>query len=180
MSSRCRDVALIALLLALVGCEREQRDLRAEPPSRVVLNAAPESPIQPGGPLPGMGGTNPDDHRAWDVSEGKRLFDWYNCSGCHAHGGGGMGPALMDAEWVYGSGPANVFDSIAHGRPNGMPAWGGRIPEFQIWELVSYVRSMSGLLPETVAPGRSDQMAARPAAQSLEAAPVEPVTQQNK
>jgi cytochrome c oxidase cbb3-type subunit 3 len=25
-----------------------------------------------------------------------------NCSGCHANGGGGMGPALMDDEWIYG------------------------------------------------------------------------------
>ena len=37
--------------------------------------------------------------------QGKRLFSWYNCIGCHANGGGGIGPPLMDDEWIYGSRP---------------------------------------------------------------------------
>jgi len=160
--------ALVVLLLA--GCHRDQRDLRASPPARVVLHGAPESALQPAGALPAETGANPDEGNAYALAEGKRLFDWYNCSGCHAHGGGGMGPPLMDDVWVYGSQPANIFDSIAHGRPNGMPAWGGRIPEYQTWELVAYVRSLGGLVPQTAAPGRDDHLAAKPAEQSVEAA----------
>ena len=41
-------------------------------------------------------------------------------------GGGGIGPPLMDDRWIYGSAPENIYASIVQGRPNGMPAWGGR------------------------------------------------------
>ena len=84
---------------------------------------------------------------------------WFNCAGCHASGGGGgMGPPLMDDEWRYGSDPASIFDTIMKGRPNGMPSFGGHIPEDQVWQLVAYVRSMSGMLRPDVAPSRADSL----------------------
>ena len=58
-----------------------------------------------------------------------------------------MGPPLMDDEWIYGSEPENIFATIVEGRPNGMPSFRGRIPDYQVWQLVAYVRSMSGLCP---------------------------------
>jgi cytochrome c oxidase cbb3-type subunit 3 len=77
------------------------------------------------------------------MQDGRRLFDWYNCSGCHGgHGGGGMGPSLRDKTWLYGDRDDQIFDSIAEGRSNGMPAWGSKIPSDQIWELVAYIKSM--------------------------------------
>jgi cytochrome c oxidase cbb3-type subunit 3 len=39
-----------------------------------------------------------------------------------------------------------------------MPAFGGKIPEYQLWQLVAYVRSLSGQQPATAAPGRNDHM----------------------
>ena len=69
-----------------------------------------------------------------------------------------MGPALMDDTWLYGSEPAQVFASIAQGRPNGMPTFGDKIQEAQIWQLVAYVRSLSGLVNKQVEPARSDEM----------------------
>ena len=58
-------------------------------------------------------------------------FIQFNCVGCHAaNGGGGMGPALSEGQFIYGSTPANLFLSIYQGRPNGMPAWGELLPEF--------------------------------------------------
>ena len=84
---------------------------------------------------------NPYDGNAYAISEGQRLFSWYNCTGCHANGGGGIGPPLIKTEWIYGGEPANLFDTIVKGRPNGMPAWGGKIPEYQIWQIVAFVRS---------------------------------------
>ena len=156
-----RDFA-IALLLAglmLPGCERESRPLRAmnghasSPESPSDLHAGPAGPRAPD--------LSPFQQNAWGMSEGKRLFAFYNCSGCHGNGGGGMGPALMDAKWIYGSHPANVFSSIVNGRPNGMPAWGGKIPDAQVWQLVAYVQALSGQSPQPAMPGRSDHM--RPA-----------------
>ena len=59
------------------------------------------------------------------------------------NGGGGMGPALSEGQFIYGSSPANLFLSIYQGRPNGMPAWGELLPESTIWELVAYVESIA-------------------------------------
>ena len=53
-----------------------------------------------------------------------------------------MGPSLRDPVWIYGSRDDQIFDSIAQGRANGMPAWGSKIPQTQIWELVGYIKSM--------------------------------------
>ena len=77
---------------------------------------------------------------------GRRLFVWYNCYGCHGgHGGGGMGPSLRDKVWLYGGSDDEIFDSIAEGRSKGMPAWGTKIPEQQIWQLVTYIKTMRTL-----------------------------------
>jgi cytochrome c oxidase cbb3-type subunit 3 len=83
------------------------------------------------------------------VTTGKRLFAQYNCSGCHSNGGGGMGPSLMDDEWIYGGRLEQIHQTLVEGRPNGMPAWGGKVPDEQLWQLSAYVRSMS--LPATLA-----------------------------
>jgi cytochrome c oxidase cbb3-type subunit 3 len=66
----------------------------------------------------------------------------------------------MDGEWIYGSEPENIAASIVEGRPNGMPAFGGKIVTAQVWQLAAYVRSMSGLVRKDVAPGRDDALQA--------------------
>jgi cytochrome c oxidase cbb3-type subunit 3 len=102
------------------------------------------------------------DGNAWAISEGKRYFVWFNCNGCHFQGGGGAGAPLMDARWRYGAEPERIYTSIVQGRPNGMPAYRGKIPEQQVWQLVAYVRSVAGLVRLDVAPGRSDSLSGRP------------------
>ena len=65
------------------------------------------------------------------VTRGMQDFIQFNCVGCHApNAGGGMGPALSEGRFIYGSSPANLFLSIYQGRPNGMPTWGDILPEF--------------------------------------------------
>lgn len=82
------------------------------------------------------------DKRAIDT--GGKLFVGYNCIDCHgADGSGAMGPSFQDGRWHFGGSPAEVFESIYQGRPDGMPAWGGRISNEQIWMLTAYVRSLS-------------------------------------
>jgi cytochrome c oxidase cbb3-type subunit 3 len=102
--------------------------------------------------------SSPYVENAYAIAEGMRLYTWFNCSGCHAHGGGAIGPPLMDDTWIYGSDPANIFDTIVEGRPNGMPSFAGKIPNYQIWQITAYVRSLSGLVPKNAAPGRRDAM----------------------
>jgi cytochrome c oxidase cbb3-type subunit III len=96
------------------------------------------------------------------------LFGWYNCAGCHSNGGGGMGPPLMDDKWIYGSAPENIFSTIVQGRPNGMPSFAGRIPTPQVWMLVAYVRSLSGLTPSAARGSRTDHMMMYPGSSSLQ------------
>jgi cytochrome c oxidase cbb3-type subunit 3 len=148
-------VLVIAAVMAM-ACERESR------PFQKLQTAATEhpvlSPILPGGGTPPQSGTSPFQENAWGISEGKRLYSAFNCVGCHANGGGGMGPPLMDDEWIYGSRAANIFETIVEGRPNGMPAFRGKIPDAQVWQLVAYVQAMSGNAPIDALPGRSDHM----------------------
>jgi cytochrome c oxidase cbb3-type subunit 3 len=76
----------------------------------------------------------------------------------------------MDSQWIYGSQPENIFATIVEGRPNGMPAFRGKLGNDQVWKLVAYVRSMSGLLAKDVASGRNDDMQVRSQEQSTEKA----------
>jgi cytochrome c oxidase cbb3-type subunit 3 len=154
-----RAVVAVAIgLVLLTGCEREQRRFSEVAPSAGRPEMVRQSPLTPGWTPPAASPRGPYDENAWAVSEGKRLFQAYNCNGCHANGGGGMGPPLMDAKWIYGSEPQNVYATIVEGRPNGMPSFGGKIPDQQVWEIVAYVRSMSGLLRGDVRSSRDDHM----------------------
>jgi cytochrome c oxidase cbb3-type subunit 3 len=73
-----------------------------------------------------------------------RDFDAFNCSGCHAaNAAGGMGPSLSNDKWIYRASDANIYLTIVQGRANGMPAWGAMLPDRTVWELVSYIRSIS-------------------------------------
>jgi cytochrome c oxidase cbb3-type subunit III len=173
MSSRCSERAVLLVALALAGtlasCEREKRDF--DPPQgRANAPRVRNTAYQPGDPAvdaPATAPAEPDtpytaENNAYAVSQGKRLFRWYNCSGCHSPGGGGdWGPALSDDKWIYGSRPQDIYASIVQGRPAGMPSFGSHISQDQVWQLVAYVRSLSGQLRFDVAPGRSDGMAPR-------------------
>jgi cytochrome c oxidase cbb3-type subunit III len=152
-------VTLLAASLLLTACKREQRQLRQSPQASQRSSSTVQlSDLEPGNVTPDVTVRNDAEEKAFDLNEGKRLFTWYNCSGCHANGGGGMGPPLMDDYWIYGSEPENIRSTIIEGRPNGMPAFGGKIPDYQIWQLAAYVRSMSGLAPKFASPSRSDHI----------------------
>jgi cytochrome c oxidase cbb3-type subunit 3 len=161
MFSRFLESLLLFLLVLATACEREQRRFSEPAAASAPVDSIRLTPQQPGPPTPAVSIKGPYSENAYALSEGKRLFSSYNCEGCHFMGGGGMGPALMDDTWIYGSDPANIFSTIVEGRPNGMPSWGAKIPRYQIWQLVSYVRSMSGLIKSDVAPNRSDSMMSR-------------------
>ncbi len=146
--------ALAVLSLALSGCWREHRDVRQPPTSGDRHTSLRLTHLQPGAPLPTPAVTGAYEDNAYGISQGQRLYGWFNCNGCHGQGGGGSGPALMDEYWIYGSEPSQVFATIAQGRPNGMPSFGGHLTQDQIWQLVAYVRSLAQLQ-------RADSMAPR-------------------
>jgi cytochrome c oxidase cbb3-type subunit 3 len=150
-------LVMLVMLVPVGGCERERRDFKM--PGGEHLTAATRlTELQPGSPSQYPAIESPFRDNAYALSEGKRLFSAYNCNGCHANGGGGIGPALMDHRWIYGNRPEQIFATIVQGRPNGMPSFGGRVPEQQVWQLVAYVQSMSGNVPKDAAPARNDDM----------------------
>jgi cytochrome c oxidase cbb3-type subunit 3 len=162
---RIATLVIIATFCLFTGCKREQRVFDPGSSGAQVANGVAVNEIHAGGPI-SVPDHGPYEESAYAVGEGKRLYSAFNCVGCHNHGGGGIGPALMDAKWIYGSHPEQIYSTIVQGRPNGMPSFAGKIPDYQVWELVAYVRSMSGQLPADVAPGRSDAIQVKKAEQA--------------
>ena len=154
---------VVSLSMTLAACERESRSLHEDQVVAARAQVATQTPLTAGGPAPPTGTMSPFQNNAPGVSDGKRLFANYNCSGCHANGGGGIGPALMDDQWIYGYEARNIYETILEGRPNGMPSFRNKIPDFQVWQLVAYVQAMSAQVPIDVAPGRDEDMQVRPA-----------------
>ncbi len=166
-----KAVPALFALLALAGCKREERAFRVEPPNWTRASGVPLTDLQPGTAQPMPATRNEFEENAFAVSEGKRLYEQMNCVGCHFHGGGGIGPPLMDARWIYGSDPSQIFSTIVQGRPNGMPSFRNKLNDDQVWKIAAYVRSLSGNVPRDVAPSRSDDMSGPPPETSTERKP---------
>ena len=155
-------LSFIALMVTICSCAKGIDTAEAREPDIVRRAAAQQvqqtttggqqpgfiqhlENIQPGISLHGRFAqlTNPFHGDAGKVREGASLFVSYNCMDCHgADGSGAMGPSLADNRFHFGGTDGEVFQSIYEGRPEGMPAWGGRIPDDQIWRLVAYVQSL--------------------------------------
>ena len=162
---------LIAVAVVAASCQRERREYRpaaSDVSAPVHVGSTKELHASMAPPPPTAARY---EESAYAVAEGRRLYSWFNCEGCHFLGGGGIGPALMDDEWVYGNQPANVFATVVEGRPNGMPSFRNKIPEYQVWQIVAYVRSMSGHVSSDVRPGREDHMSRKPAEPSVQRNP---------
>jgi cytochrome c oxidase cbb3-type subunit 3 len=163
MSSRFRIEPLLgaALAFAAAGCERHQPQ---DAPAGSGPLDVPATALFPAGGAPAPApdpSSLPYYGNADAVVTGMRLYNQYNCVGCHANGGGAIGPPLMDEAWIYGGRMDQIYNSIYQGRPNGMPAWGGRLQPDQIWRIAAYVRSMS--LPDTLAASAGSTPSQHPA-----------------
>lgn len=157
---RASLLSIAAAAVLLTACDREERHSRAKPIGETVPAGESPDTIWPGGEQePAL---DPRaklyDNNAHAISQGQALYTQMNCVGCHFHGGGGMGPPLMDDEWRYGGRIDQIASTIAEGRPNGMPAWRGKLTSDQIWKLSAYVRSLSGQPSKDAVNSRSDEM----------------------
>ena len=165
MSSLFRNSCLAAAALSalLCACDREERHSRSKPLGETIPQASPDT-VFPGNsqPPPLAAQAAAYEGNAYAIAQGQQLFTWMNCVGCHSHGGGGMGPPLMDATWRYGGRIDQIAASIAEGRPNGMPSWRGKLTNDQIWELAAYVRSLSGQARKDAVGSRTDSMSNTP------------------
>jgi cytochrome c oxidase cbb3-type subunit 3 len=166
-------LTLIAIASAVfASCKREERGFRVQPPDAKSIEAKKVGELAAGADTTTPEVKNEYEENAYALSEGKRLYSAYNCNGCHAQGGGGMGPPLMDSRWIYGGKPEQIFSTIVEGRPNGMPSFRRKVPDFQVWQLAAYVRSMSGQVPKDAAPSRDDHMQGKPPESSTKREPI--------
>ena len=155
MSSRSRNPErspaarrlLPIALLASLGLAAPQASAQQDPTADSGPSEVAVTRIFPNGgtpPPPDPTGAKFEGNKL-AIADGKELFSEMNCNGCHFNGGGGMGPALMSGNWRYGGRIEQIYESIAQGRPNGMPSWQFLLQPTLMWELAAYVQT----LPET-------------------------------
>ena len=161
-SFRASLLMLAATAVTLAGCDREEHHARAKPIGETIDTGASPPTIFPGNSTPAVADYRERlyDNNANAIGRGQQLYSQMNCVGCHSHGGGGMGPPLMDDQWRYGSSLEQIASTIAEGRPNGMPSWRGKLTEDQIYDLAAYVRSLSGLPSKDTVSSRGEGMSA--------------------
>ena len=77
------------------------------------------------------------------VAAGQRLYD-QTCQSCHAPAGrGDRGPALDTGRFTRGNEDGDLFHTIREGVPGTQMPPFRRLTDQQVWQLVSYVRSLS-------------------------------------
>ena len=95
---------------------------------------------------------NPLANNPASIAAGKKLYE-NSCQTCHGGDArGNRGPALATGVFLHGSEDAQIFQSIRQGIP------GSQMPGFEmatdeIWQLVSYLRSLTGTTLEEKVPG---------------------------
>jgi cytochrome c oxidase cbb3-type subunit III len=134
--------AVCALLLT-AACDRSP----PAPPDAALTERQSQwrtSTLQAGTATPLEITPNPYEANERAIAEGRRLYRWMNCAGCHGtYGGGGIGPPLADDDWIYGGESMHIYQSIMQGRPNGMPAYAGKLTVESGWQVAAYVRTLS-------------------------------------
>jgi cytochrome c oxidase cbb3-type subunit 3 len=141
-------VALLFLAVIVGGCREQSAAPAAAAKSNDSENALVisrhDDRVFAGGLMPPAERVvNTEAHNAKAAEEGATLFTSMNCDGCHGGGAvGAVGPSLTDGRWRYGGADADIYRSIAEGRPKGMPSFGGALQPAMIWRLVAYIKSL--------------------------------------
>jgi len=139
--------SLVLVALAALAC-REQTEVPPganQPGATGIVIAKHDDRVFAGGVAPAAERvTGSEVNAANAVDAGAKLFTGMNCDGCHGGGAvGAVGPSLTDGRWRYGGSDADIFRSIAEGRPKGMPAFAGVLQPPMIWRLVAYIKSLA-------------------------------------
>ena len=142
-------ITLIFLILGLAACNSQGN----QPPNSAVGSQA-ELEEQRIPPEDFSGLTNSLKNTEKNLAEGESLYQ-ANCSSCHGVGGEGDGPASGGlnpkpqnlAETQSNQSDAYLYWRISEGglmEPFNslMPAWRGLLDEDQIWQIITYIRTM--------------------------------------
>ena len=104
-------VAVLALAALRARGARVPRRSGRDRERRSRSRSCRSSPGRPGRRAPIAARASDYEENAYHLAQGKRLYAWFNCIGCHANGGGGIGPAADGRQWIYGGAIENI---VAH------------------------------------------------------------------
>ena len=102
----------------------------------------------------GAGPPNPFLGNAQAVSDGENLYN-QTCTTCHGSGGGAgeIGPAIVSGDRVdIGVSDAQTFNIIKNGVA-GTPMAPQRLPDSDIWKIVTYIHALRGTAIDNPLPG---------------------------
>ncbi len=97
---------------------------------------------QPQGGKAPAAGAQPEGKKEDYLALGKKLYA-ERCVACHgADAKGGIGPDLTRKEFKYGKSEKAIAETIAEGRPGGMPSFKSDLSHEKIEGLVKYILSL--------------------------------------
>ena len=117
----------------------------------VLLLLPVQSPTAPkkGGNPEAAKLTNPVAATSEAVGAGRRVYTRM-CSRCHGAEGKGDGPAatgnvpdLTDPHWDFGGSDGEIFSVIHDGVSADMDGYAARLSDTDIWNVVSYLKTLS-------------------------------------
>jgi cytochrome c oxidase cbb3-type subunit 3 len=117
-----------------------------------VVSGAQSPPPRRGGNPEAAKVTNPVPASPEAIAAGRKTYARL-CVRCHGPegkgdgggaGAGGQPADFTDATWDFGSSDGDIFAVIRDGTSADMEAYGERISETEIWQLVRFLKSLSG------------------------------------
>lgn len=148
-AATARTAAIATLTLCMIAASAEVHDVQAQSPLEAVEGVEK-------GEL-----KNPYSGDAAATEEGHKLYMSAGCNGCHGGtGGGGMGPPLTNAVWIYGDDEDTLFRLITLGTDDLQAAGYSRIGTENVvgpmppakdivksaddmWKIVTWIKSLS-------------------------------------
>ncbi len=105
---------------AKMAIYEEQHQMASEPPAGEQKPVAAAAPAETG-------------------QDGETLYQQH-CASCHgSEAEGGIGPKLTGPDFIYGGSRDALHESIANGRPNGMPAFNNQLSGGEVVTLTDYL-----------------------------------------
>jgi len=74
-----------------------------------------------------------------------RTFYGTSCAACHgASAEGGIGPSLIDGDWIHGGAPSQILHTVLEGVPaKGMPGWRAMLGDTRSAEITAFILSLN-------------------------------------